>query len=71
MDFGPIETRERLTAAAAGELEIMLESLFEHPVRIPNTGMASVPVIGGQSLAFFAGDRPGIVREGEIPPGGA
>src|ERR1700749_1159252 len=26
------------------------ESLFEHPVRIPNTGMASVSVIGGQYI---------------------
>lgn len=47
MDFGLIETRSRLTAAAAGELECMLESLFENPIMIPNTGMASVPVIGG------------------------
>jgi hypothetical protein len=39
MDFGSIETSARLTAAAAGELEHALKSLFEHPVRIPGTGI--------------------------------
>jgi hypothetical protein len=45
MDFGDKETFARLTAAAAGELERILE-LFEDPVRIPGTGMAEAPIIG-------------------------
>jgi hypothetical protein len=34
-----------LTAAAAGELERILE-LFEDPIRIPGRGMAEAPIIG-------------------------
>ena len=46
MDFGPKETCARLTAASARELELVLEALFENPVRIPGTGMAEAPIIG-------------------------
>ena len=45
MDFGDKATFARVMAAAAGELELILE-LFENPVRIPGTGMAEAPIIG-------------------------
>ena len=46
MDFELEETCERLTQASARELEIVLEALFENPVRIPGTGIAEAPIIG-------------------------
>jgi hypothetical protein len=38
---------DRLIEACAYALECYLEMLFENPVKIPNTGMAEIPVIGG------------------------
>jgi len=46
MDIGLLETRRRLTQSALHGLEDMIEALFEHPVMIPGTGMAEIPVIG-------------------------
>jgi hypothetical protein len=37
----------RLIEACAYALECYLEMLFENPVKIPNTGMAEIPIVGG------------------------